>query len=171
MAPERLNYQWYFTPSITGLFVRQMFDGSAGEFVTHEIAPPVTAFVTAGGGGGAAIADSLLAGPAGLDCIVFDNKSCAVGGITGCGREIGSARSYGLFVADGISTRAGAGIVICGRAGSGTTVAAAAAGTFVRTVACCPPKAAGTRLAISQVPTSSRTILTLGKLTENRDGV
>ena len=87
------------------------------------------------GGGGAAIEASLSRGPAGPDCIDFDSKLCAVGGITGSGRETGSTGPDGMAVADGISTCAGLGTVTSGRAGSGTTVAVAAVGAFVRTVA------------------------------------
>ena len=150
----------------------QTFDWLAGEFVGDATATPGgTAFVTATGGGGGAIEASLSRGPAGPDCIDCDSKLCDVGGITGSGRETGSTGPDGMAVANGISICAGLGTVTTGRAGSGTTVAVAAVGAFVRTVACCPPKVAVTRPAISQAPASSRRMVTLGKLTKKRDCV
>ena len=149
-----------------------MLDWPAGAFVGDETPTPgVTAFVTATDGGGAAIEASRSFGPPGPDCIDFDSKLCEVGGITGSGCATGSTGPDGMAVADGISICAGLGTVTSGSAGSGTTVAVTATGAFVRTTASCPPNAVVTRLAIRQVPASSRTILTLGKLTKNRDCV
>ena len=113
-----------------------MFDWPAGAFVGEGTTTPgATAFVTATGAGGAVIEASLSCGPPGPDCIDFDSKLCEVGGITGSGCETGSTGPDGMAVADGISTCAGLGTVTSGRAGSGTTVAVAAVGAFVRTVA------------------------------------
>ena len=76
----------------------------------------------------------------------------------------------------------GLGTVTSGSAGSGTTVTMAGVGALVRADASrivmfgaekagalpsCPAKAADANLAISEVPTNSRAVLTLGKVLEN----
>lgn len=143
-----------------------MSDWLVGEFVADE----TRLFVSAVGNGGAAMAASLLCEPPGPDCIVFNSKLWAVGIVTGSGCETGNIGPDGIAVADGISIGEGVGIVTCGRAGSGTTVTVAAVGRFVRPEASrvvmeegvpSPPKTAGAKLAVSQIPTSNRMMVAL----------
>ena|ERR1700693_2945165 len=153
-----------------------MSDWADGEFVAGEMAAPgVATFVSVAGDGGAAMPASLPAEPVGPDCAVFISKLCAVGTVTGCGCDGGSVGPDGIAVADGISICTGLGTVIWRRAGSGTTVAVAAVGVFVSSddsrivtggagkvglVPSCPPKTAGTKLAISQARASTRVVIT-----------
>jgi len=114
-----------------------MFGWLAGEFVGAAAATPAGAVLESeAGDGGAAMAANLASGPAGPDCIDFDNNPCVVGGTTGCGREGGVTGPDGTAVADGIAISAGLGTVTSGRAGSGTTVAVAGTGAFVSAGTC-----------------------------------